>query len=218
MGKPNTVGPSKPDVARALLLKGTVFMHLDPRHEDVIVPPWFKDQPQLVLQIGMGMAVPIRDLRVDEHGVVATLSFNRSPFTCHVPWRSVFALAGDDGLGRLWAESMPEEVAAEVEREVQRMAIRVAEAEARADATADGASALREEGLSRDDFMLDDGAPARDRRRATRGAKKHQPSVERVPRGKRKAPSFQVIAGEGEAAPRMRLQRSSRPAHLRLVK
>jgi hypothetical protein len=187
-------------------------MHLDPRHEDVIVPPWFKDQPQLVLQIGMGMAVPIRDLRVDEHGVVATLSFNRSPFTCHVPWRSVFALAGDDGLGRLWAESMPEEVAAEVEREVQRMAIRVAEAEARADATADGASALH------DDSVLDDGAPARDRRRATRGAKKHQPNAERVPRGKRKAPSFEVIAGEGVAAPRMRVQRSSRPAHLRLVK
>ena len=212
MGKATNPGPNKPDVARSLLLKGTVFMHLDPRHEDVVVPPWFKDQPQLVLQIGIDKAVPIRDLRVDEHGVVATLLFNRAPFTCHVPWPSVFAMAGDDGRGRLWAESMPMEVAAEVEREVQRMATRVAEADARADASGH----VRAEGPSvpREDLL--ETVPGPERRRATRGAKKHQPSAERVPRSKRKAPSFELISGEASSA--LRLQRTSRPTHLRLVK
>ena len=37
--------PSKHDVARGLLLKGTLFVHLDPRSDQVIVPPWFKRQP-----------------------------------------------------------------------------------------------------------------------------------------------------------------------------
>ncbi|MDD9944221.1 MAG: ClpXP protease specificity-enhancing factor SspB [Myxococcales bacterium] len=112
--------PGKKDVARALLLKGTVFVHLDPRTPDVAVPNWLKSQPQLVLQVGLDMPIPIPDLRVDDRGVYGTLSFNRSPFTCIVPWDAVFAVVGDDGRGMVWPESMPPEIAAEVEREGQR--------------------------------------------------------------------------------------------------
>lgn len=116
--------PGKKDVARALLLKGTVFVHLDPRKPDVAVPNWFKHQSQLVLQIGLDMPIPIPDLRVDDHGVFGTLSFNKSPFTCSVPWDAVFAVVGDDGKGMVWPESMPPEIAAEVDRETRRNGIR----------------------------------------------------------------------------------------------
>ncbi len=114
--------PPKQDVARALLLSGSVFVHLDPRVPGVEVPKWLKRQPQLVLQVGLDMAIPIPDLRVDERGIYGTLSFNRAPFTCLVPWGAIFAVAGEDGRGMVWPESMPEEISAEIEREAGRRA------------------------------------------------------------------------------------------------
>ena len=112
--------PPKKDVARALLLRGSVFVYLDPRRDDVAVPVWLADQPQLVLQVGLDLPIPIPDLRVDDDGVYGTLSFNRAPFTVVVPWDAVFALWGDDGMGMVWAEDMPPEIAAEVEQAVKR--------------------------------------------------------------------------------------------------
>src|SRR5689334_17257928 len=102
--------PEKKDVARALLLKGTVYVHLDPRIEGVAVPKQFRKDHQLVLQIGLDMPVPIPDLRVDDVGIRATLSFQRTPFACEVPWSSVFALVGEDGKGHIWPESLPAEI------------------------------------------------------------------------------------------------------------
>lgn len=112
--------PGKKDVARALLLKGSVFVHLDPRREGVSVPCEFLKQPQLVLQIGLDLPLPIPDLRVDRTGVHGTLSFQRMPFRCTVPWDAVFAVVGDDGRGMVWPTSMPKEIAVEVERESER--------------------------------------------------------------------------------------------------
>ena len=112
--------PPKLDVARYLLAQGSVFVHLDPRMDTVAVPQWYRSEPQLVLQIGFDMPVPIRDLEVDSDGVYGTLSFNRTPFTCEVPWEAVFALAGDDGRGMVWPDSMPHEISEEIEREAGR--------------------------------------------------------------------------------------------------
>jgi hypothetical protein len=117
---PQTTTPPKKDVARALLLRGSVFVHLDPRVEGVEVPEWLRDQPQLVLQIGLDMPIPIPDLRVDDFGVFGTLHFQQAPFTCRVQWESVFALVGEDGLAMVWPEDLPSEIAAEVEREAER--------------------------------------------------------------------------------------------------
>lgn len=111
--------PPKKDVALALLESSTLFMHLDPRVEQVRVPPWFKRQPQLVLQIGLNMPVPIPDLNLDEGGVSCTLSFNRSPFYCHVPWKAIYALVGEDGRGMVWPEDIPPEVAAQAQARAQ---------------------------------------------------------------------------------------------------
>ncbi len=114
--------PDKRDVARGLLLRGSVFVHLDPRLEGVQVPAWLSRQPQLVLQIGLDLPIPIPDLRVDEEGVFATLSFSRTPYACVVPWKAVFALVGEDGRGMVWPEDLPAEIAAEVDREAGRRA------------------------------------------------------------------------------------------------
>lgn len=112
--------PEKKDVARALLLKGTVYVHLDPRIDGVAVPKQFRKDHQLVLQIGLDMPVPIPDLRVDDTGIRATLSFQRTPFACEVPWDSVFALVGEDGKGHIWPESLPAEIRGEIAREAKR--------------------------------------------------------------------------------------------------
>ena len=121
---PSVSEPTTPEdrqqVALALLEKGTLFVHLDPRIDGVIVPPSYASEPQLVLQVGLHMPVPIPDLRVDDDGISGTLSFNRRPYGCVVPWAAVFALAGDDGRGMVWPEAMPQEIAAEIEREAGR--------------------------------------------------------------------------------------------------
>jgi stringent starvation protein B len=105
--------PPKKEVALALLERSSVHVHLDPRASGVVVPAWFKKQPQLVLQVGLNMPVPIPDLRVDDDGLSCTLSFNRSPFYCVVPWSTVYAMVGDDGRGMVWPDDVPPEVAAQ---------------------------------------------------------------------------------------------------------
>lgn len=107
--------PAKKDVARALLLRGSVFVHLDPRQAGVLVPTRLRLQAQVVLQVGLDMPVPIPDLRIDDEGVYGTLSFKGVPFTCFVPWRAVFALVGDDAKGMVWPSEMPAEIAAQVD-------------------------------------------------------------------------------------------------------
>ena len=109
--------PAKKDVALALLEQSTVYVHLDPRREEVRVPPWFKKEHQLVLQIGLNMAIPIRDLDVGEDALSCTLSFNRSPHFCRIPWAAVFALVGENGRGMVWPDDVPPEVAAQAARQ-----------------------------------------------------------------------------------------------------
>ncbi|HEX3596496.1 MAG TPA: ClpXP protease specificity-enhancing factor SspB [Polyangiaceae bacterium] len=112
--------PPKKDVMLALLERSSVFIHLDPRREDVRVPAWFKKQPQLVLQVGLNMAVRIPDLDVADDAVSCTLSFSRSPFFCYMPWSAVFALVSEDGKGMLWPNDIPPEVAAQQAERAQK--------------------------------------------------------------------------------------------------
>ncbi len=87
-----------------------MFIHLDPRRPDVLVPKWFTGQPQLVLQVGLNMAIPIPDLKVDDDGISCTLSFNRSPFWCKIPWTAVYALISEDGRAGVWPDDVPPEI------------------------------------------------------------------------------------------------------------
>ena len=108
--------PRKKDVVLQLLEQATVFVHLDPRAEAVRVPPWFKRQPQLVLQVGLNMAVPIPDLEVNDEGLSCTLSFNRAPFLCVITWSAVFALVDENRQGMVWPDDVPPEIAAQAQQ------------------------------------------------------------------------------------------------------
>ncbi len=108
--------PAKPDVCLALLQSShSIYLHLDPRKEGAHVPPWFKDQPQLVLQVGLNMAVPIPDLDVGPEALSCTLSFNRRAEFCHISWDCIYGIVGEDGRGMIWPDSVPVEVAAAAE-------------------------------------------------------------------------------------------------------
>jgi hypothetical protein len=102
--------PPKKDLALAFLERSSVYVHLDPRPASVLVPSKFKTQPKLVLQVGLNMALPILDLRLDDEGIGCTLSFDRKPFFCVVPWPSVFAIVADDGRAMVWPDDVPSEV------------------------------------------------------------------------------------------------------------
>lgn len=114
--------PPKKDVTLALLEQSSIFVHLDPRQKGVRVPDWFKKQPQLVLQLGLNMAVPIPDLDVGEEGIGCTLSFNRSPHYCWIPWSAVFALVGENHRGMVWPDDVPKEVADQSAQQQRREA------------------------------------------------------------------------------------------------
>jgi hypothetical protein len=111
--------PSKLTVAEHILgevpegmTAATLFIHLDARRAGVRVPEKHKGDPQLVLQVGRHMAIPIPDLQIDASGVHATLSFQDKPFHCDVPWAAVFALVGEDGRGMIYPDDTPPEVQA----------------------------------------------------------------------------------------------------------
>ena len=111
---------AKRDFAIALLQESSLFIHLDPRREGATVPSWLKRQPQLVLQVGLNMAVRIPDLDVGEQAICCTLSFNRSPFFCYIPWSAIFGLVGEDGRGRIWPEDVPIEIASQMQQEASK--------------------------------------------------------------------------------------------------
>lgn len=200
--------PPKREVAHALLTQGAAFVHLDPRGVDVVVPDWLKRQPQLVLQLGLNMPVPIRDLRVDETGVFGTLSFNRSPFTCMVPWHAVFALVGDDGRGMVWPESMPAEIAQEIEREAER-ATRGAIAEANPSATDE---AKRQPRRPRALLAVEPAA-------SPDGNGSHGSEADVIAPRQAKPVGLRLIPGQaGQNEPALARKRARRVPHLRLVK
>jgi stringent starvation protein B len=108
--------PPKKEVALTLLEGPSLFVHLDPRRAGVLVPKWFAGQSQLVLQVGLNMAIPIPDLKLDDAGITCTLSFNKAPFWCRLPWPSIYALVGEDGRGMVWPDDVPPEVAQQMQR------------------------------------------------------------------------------------------------------
>ncbi|MBI5513529.1 MAG: hypothetical protein HY909_07145 [Deltaproteobacteria bacterium] len=101
---------SKRELLHHLLELGSVFLHLDPRRAGVVVPSWLAVKPQLVLQLGLNFAIPIPDLEIDDEGVRCTLSFNRAPFHCVLPWDAVYALVAEDGQVSVWHEDLPLEL------------------------------------------------------------------------------------------------------------
>src|SRR5687768_3126124 len=112
--------PSKKEQLHKLLERGSVFIHLDPRRASVLVPTWLAKKPQLVLQLGLNFPIPIRDLEIDEVSVRCTLSFNRAPFYCVLPWTAIYALVAEDGQVTVWPADLPSELVPQSETAVRR--------------------------------------------------------------------------------------------------
>jgi stringent starvation protein B len=91
--------------------EGRTSLHLDARRAGVVVPEHLKGEAHLVLQYGTDLPITIPDLNVDEFGVSATLSFNRTPQRTVVPWSAVYVVVSDEGRGVLYNEDVPPDVA-----------------------------------------------------------------------------------------------------------
>jgi hypothetical protein len=175
--------PPKKDVALALLEESSVFIHLDPRRPDVVVPKSFMGQPQLVLQVGLNMAIPIPDLKIDDIGITCTLSFNQRPFWCRIPWAAVYALVGEDGRGGVWADDVPPEI------QLQKQQAKPAPAKRprpKLSAVAGGAASERGRPADDGDARPDEraqaaGAPEPERRRGPRAVPEPEPEADPEP-------------------------------------
>jgi stringent starvation protein B len=100
--------PPKKDVLDELLARGSARIFLDPRRPGVVVPKSFANQAELVLRVGYSLKPAIVDLQVDDQAVSCTLSFNRTPCWCNLPWSAVFAVVSDVGSrGVVWPDDVP---------------------------------------------------------------------------------------------------------------
>lgn len=89
--------------------KGKVMVTLDARRPGVSVPTRFAEDPQLNLDFSVRFG--LADFAFDARGVRASLSFQRQPFFCDLPWSAVYALYSHVDNERLtWARSLPREI------------------------------------------------------------------------------------------------------------
>jgi len=84
-------------VERLLEMEDHFLVVIDPRCEGVAIPKDLIDAAQPVgLSIGRRLTVPIPDLEVNDEGLCGTLSFNRTPFHCVLPWPCVIQVSAHD--------------------------------------------------------------------------------------------------------------------------
>jgi len=233
--------PPKKEVALALLERSNVDVYLDPRAKGVVVPPQFRKEPRLILKIGLNMPVPIPDLRVDDDSMSCTLSFNRSPFYCVVPWSSVFAMVGEDGRGMVWPDDVPQELAVKVVEPGEGEEPRSQAPQSRPERGAAGSSPTASSGSGRrggktparerttDDVAAErpasakGGAGKRKKKKEEQGSPSARPVLVALP-SPAPAPEASRAARDadagladlrGEAAPKDRSDRSERPREIR---
>ena len=109
-GAMGAIGSTKSLVLKHLLdAEDFVLIVVDPRVGGVKLPENLLKAGQPVgINIGWRMAIPVPDLRIDDDGIVGTLSFKRSPFLCAFPWPSVIQVtAGDEHI--VWVVKAPPE-------------------------------------------------------------------------------------------------------------
>lgn len=65
---------------------------LDATKPRVVVPQHLLHETKLALNLGYNLPTPTTDIDFDDMGFSATLSFNRTPTACYVPWASLIAV------------------------------------------------------------------------------------------------------------------------------
>ena len=107
--------PPKKELLLALLTESVVQVHLDGRAQGVELPEWLRTESRVILDIGYDMPVPILDLEIDDQGFRCTLSFQRTPFLCRVPWEAIYGIIDAEQRGAVYVEDMPPELRALIE-------------------------------------------------------------------------------------------------------
>lgn len=101
-----------------LLQNGRVYLTLDTRVKGVKIPSEHQGKSALTIIFGLDMPTPLRDLAVDDNGIEVTLSLERSPHHCSIPWDAVWYLVPEgDKEGVLFEHSLPEEVRKTLEQQ-----------------------------------------------------------------------------------------------------
>lgn len=107
------LAPQKFAVFSRFVAKGKVMVTLDARRTGVSVPSHLAQESQLNLDFSDRFG--LSDFAYDERGVRASLSFNRQPFFCDVPWSAVYALFSHADNERLtWSGALPSEILAQL--------------------------------------------------------------------------------------------------------
>lgn len=86
----------------------TVSVIIDPKHTSGL-PTCLQAEPQISLEYGLNMPIPIDDLKISEVGIDATLSFDRTPHAVFVPWDAVGAIYTSAGDIVVWPTDAPED-------------------------------------------------------------------------------------------------------------
>ncbi len=136
----------KLDVFKQLVEQGMVMVVMDSRKPGVQVPPRFADDHQL--RLNFSLKFYIDDFEYDDYGVRASLSFNKVPYYCDIPWDAVYALnsqAVEQGV--MWPDDVPNELqnmVEEIQSEQQR--IELAKSFRTFEGSGEGAAVESEEG------------------------------------------------------------------------
>ena len=101
-----SVRSAKRAVVEAALADGhQVMLYCDGRI--CTLPEEFKRPNIWLLVAQTGLAVPIPDLDVSDDGIKATLSFDRAPFECFIPWAALFAVESSEHFRATWGDDVP---------------------------------------------------------------------------------------------------------------
>lgn len=102
------------------LERGVVMIHLDARQPGVLVPPQFREDFHLRLNLSWRFDPP--DLSIGDWGIRQTLSFNRTPYKVAVPWQAIFAItAHTTDQAWLFPDSLPDEIVQAAARQAEQM-------------------------------------------------------------------------------------------------
>lgn len=102
---------TKQAVLNLALESGPVEVVLDARVPGVTVPAACCSNYQLVLRLDYMFQIP--DMRIEENRLVATLSFNRKPHRCVIPFEAIWSIRTVDSQedeAIFYVEAMPPEI------------------------------------------------------------------------------------------------------------
>lgn len=116
----DTPTKSKQEVLDELLDKGMVQVLVDARQKGVEVPPHLIGDLQLRLNLSRRFGLP---LVFDDDGIIATLTFQKIPHECKLPWEAIYAIISYvTGEPFLFPEDVPLEVVLEADNTIDKPA------------------------------------------------------------------------------------------------